>query len=243
MCNSGDAVSSLIVKSIIERITAGLNTVLLAGQVSSEQVANYAARLPEIRYRLSLQGNEIVLTYTGRLAPEKDVPLFVRIVGHLARAHPMKRFRAFIVGDGPERARVENQVRLQGLQNVVELLGFSDRAAEVLAVSRFAFLTSRFEGSSITLLEAMSMRQVVLSADVGSVREVIEDGVNGFVIPSREPAAFAARVGEVLADPAREAGIRERARQTILDRYDLPSMIRVYAETMATALAKARQPA
>lgn len=205
--------------------------------------ATYTARLREIRQRLGLQGGEIVLSYTGRLAAEKDVPLFVRVVGELVRRRPQKRFRAFIAGDGPERARVEHQIRALGLQGVVELLGHCDFVGEVLAVSRFAFLTSRFEGSSVTLLEAMSMRQVVFSTDVGSVREVIEDGVNGFIIPSREPEDFAARMSEVLADPAREAEIRERARSTILERYDQSAMVRIYAEAIGYALARRRQPA
>jgi glycosyltransferase involved in cell wall biosynthesis/SAM-dependent methyltransferase len=202
----------------------------------------YAARLPEIRHRLGLSGGEVVLTYIGRLAVEKDVPLFVQVVAEIIRRSPRRKFRAFIIGDGPERARIEHEIRVQGLQSVVELLGFSDNVAEILAASHFSFLTSRFEGSSITLLEAMSMRQIVLSTEAGSVRDVIEDGVNGFVIPTRSPADFASRVIAVLADPQREAEMRERARRTIMDRYDLAAMVRVYANAIAQGLER-RQPA
>jgi glycosyltransferase involved in cell wall biosynthesis len=138
---------------------------------------------------------------------------------------------------------VEHEVQVQGLQGVVEILGYCDYVPEVLAVSRFAFLTSRFEGSSVTLLEAMAMRQVVLAPDVGNSRDVIEDGVNGFLAPSRRPEDFAARVAEVLADPAREAEMGRRARATILERYDLRGMVRVYADAAAEALAGRRQPA
>ena len=191
-----------------------------------------AGRLADIRRRLAIHVGEIVLTYTGRLAVEKDVPLFVQVVAEIARRHPERRFRAFIAGDGPERARAEHEIRVLGLQGVVELLGFQDSVADLLAVSHFSFLTSRFEGSSVTLLEAMSMRQVVLAPEVGNVRDVIEDGDNGFVIPSRRPADYAARVAEVLADPARESRIRDRARQTIVDRFDLAAMVRVYAATL-----------
>ena len=202
--------------------------------------ATYAARLPQIRHELSLTGGETVLTYTGRLAIEKDVPLFVRVVGELVRAHPRKRFRAFITGDGPERARVEDEIERQGLQGVVEILGFSDNVGETLAVSHFALLTSQFEGSSITLLEAMSMRQIVLSTEAGSVRDVIEDGVNGFIVPSRSPADFAARIMEALADPARDRAMREAARRMAIERYDVSIMIRVYADTIREALAERR---
>jgi glycosyltransferase involved in cell wall biosynthesis len=197
----------------------------------------YTDRLPDLRRRLGLRGGEIVLTYTGRLAIEKDVPLFIQVAGEIVRRNPQKRFKVFIAGDGPERARVEHEVRVQGLQGVVEILGFCDYVPEVLAVSRFAFLTSRFEGSSVTLLEAMAMRQVVVVSDVGNARDVIDDGTTGFIIPTRRPEDFAARVTEVLADPARETEIGRRARQTILERYGQQVMVRVYAAAIAQALA------
>jgi glycosyltransferase involved in cell wall biosynthesis len=197
----------------------------------------YADRLLEIRRRLGLRGGEVVLSYIGRLAVEKDVPLFVQVAGEIVRRNPHRRFKVFIAGEGPERARVEHEIRAQGLQGAIEILGCCDFVPEVLAVSRFAFLTSRFEGSSVTLLEAMAMRQVVLAPEVGNVRDVIQDGENGFVVPSRRPEDFALQVGELLADPDREAEIGRRARQTILDRYDLSGMVRVYAETIAQALA------
>ncbi len=203
----------------------------------------YAGRLPEIRRRLGLRGDEVVLSYTGRLAVEKDVPLFIQAVGEIIRRNPRRRFRALVAGDGPERARVEHAIRVQGLQGAVELLGYCDYVPEVLAVSRFAFLTSRFEGSSVTLLEAMAMRQVAVVSDAGNAREVIEDGVSGFIIRSRRPEDFAARVTEVLADPAREAEMGRRARATVLERYDLRDMVRVYADAAAQALAARRQPA
>ncbi len=202
--------------------------------------ATYAPRLPEIRRRLSLTGGEIVLTYTGRLAIEKDVPLFVRVVGELVRRYPRQRFQAFIAGDGPERVRVEHEIRVQGIQEIVELLGFCDDVPEILAASHFALLTSQFEGSSVTLLEAMSMRQIVLTTDVGSARDAIEDGVNGYVVPTRSPGDFAARIAEALADPARDQAMRDAARRTVLENYDLAAMVRVYAEAVAQGLAAAR---
>ena len=200
-------------------------------------------RLGEIRRRLRLTGDEVVVVYTGRLAVEKDVPLFVQVVGELVRRGRGRRFQAFIAGDGPDRPRVEREIRAQGLQGVVEILGFCDWVPELLAAARFALLTSRFEGSSVTLLEAMAMRQAVLTTDTGNAREVIEDGVNGCIVASRDPAAFAARIAELLADPAREAAMRDRARRTILERFDLVAMVRIYSQAIGEALARQRQPA
>jgi glycosyltransferase involved in cell wall biosynthesis len=202
--------------------------------------ASYATRLPELRRQLSLTGSEVVLTYTGRLAIEKDVPLFVRVVGEIVRASPRKRFQAFIIGDGPERAVVESETQRQGLQGIVEILGFREDVPEILSLSHFALLTSKFEGSSITLIEAMSMRQIVLSTETGSVRDVISDGVNGFVIPSRSPADFAARILEILGDVGRERAMREQARRTVVERFDSAKMIRVYAESIREGLAERR---
>ena len=110
--------------------------------------------------------------------------------------------RALIAGDGPELLRVEQAIEREGVWNEVRLLGDSRRVAEILAVSDYLLLTSKTEGSPLTVLEAMSLERIVLSTAVGNVREVIDDGVNGFVIEGRDPATFAARFDEIQATRA-----------------------------------------
>ena len=205
--------------------------------------SRYAGRLQEIRCKLGLAGNEPVLTYSGRLSAEKDIPLFLDSVAEIVRRNPGRRIRSFIVGDGPERLRVEGLIHTKGLKQVVTVLGFYDHPAEILAVSDFVFVTSRYEGTSLTVLEGMSMGLVVMSTEVGNVSEIIEDGVNGVIIRDRGTLGFAEQFGVLDRDRSRAAEIGAAARRTVIERFDLARMLRSYRALLGNALGVRRQAA
>jgi 2-deoxystreptamine N-acetyl-D-glucosaminyltransferase/2-deoxystreptamine glucosyltransferase len=196
----------------------------------------YEAHREALRAEFGLESRDVVLTYVGRLSIEKDAPLFVAAASEIIRRNPGLRIRALVAGDGPELLRVEQAIEHEGVWNEVRLLGDSRRVPEILAVSDYMLLTSRTEGSPITILEAMSLKAVVLSTAVGNVREVIDDGVNGFVIENRDPSSFADRFEEIRHDPEREKRMREAARRTILERFDESRMLDGYAEVFRAAL-------
>ena len=198
--------------------------------------ARYEARRETLRGEFGLDDRDVVLAYVGRLSMEKDVPLFVAAVAEIVRRHPGICIRALVAGDGMELLRVEQAIEREGLWNEVRLLGDTRRVPEILALSDYLLLTSKTEGSPITILEAMSLKVVVLSTAVGNVRDVIEDGVNGFVIDGRDPAAFADRFATIRRDPERERRMREAARRTILDRFDEPQLLKSYADVFGAAL-------
>jgi glycosyltransferase involved in cell wall biosynthesis len=199
----------------------------------------YEPQREALRAEFGLEDRDIVLAYVGRLSIEKDVPLFVAAVSLIVRQNPGLRIRALLAGDGPELLRVEQVIEQERLWNEVRLLGDSRRIPEILAASDYMLLTSKSEGSPITILEAMSLGRVVLSTAVGNVREVIENGVNGCVIESRDPAAFAACFEEIRRAPERERRMREAARRTILERFAEPQMLAGYAQVLRAALGPA----
>jgi glycosyltransferase involved in cell wall biosynthesis len=198
--------------------------------------ARYEARREALRAEFGLEAGDVVLVYVGRLSIEKDVPLFVAAVSEVVRRHPGLRVRALVAGDGPELLQVEQAIEREGLWNEVRLLGDFRRVPEILAVSDYMLLTSKTEGSPISILEAMSLKLVVMSTAVGNVPEVIEDGVHGFVIDGRDPASFADRFDASMRDPDGEKRMRGAARRTILERFDEPVMLGAYAEVFDAAL-------
>ena len=200
----------------------------------------YEAHREALRAEFGLESRDVVLAYVGRLSVEKDVPLFVAAVSQIVRRNSGVRIRALAAGDGPELLRVEQAIEREGVWNEVRLLGDSRRVPEILAVSDYMLLTSRTEGSPLTILEAMSLKVVVLSTAVGNVGEVIDNGVNGFVVEGRDPAVFADRFEELGRDPEREKRMREAARRTILERFDEPQMLEGYAEVFRAALGPGR---
>jgi glycosyltransferase involved in cell wall biosynthesis len=75
-----------------------------------------------------------------------------------------------------------------------------------------------------------------MTTAVGNVREVVEDGINGFIVNGRDPAAFAERFDDIRGDTEREERLREAARRTILERFGEPRMLESYAEVFGAAL-------
>jgi glycosyltransferase involved in cell wall biosynthesis len=196
----------------------------------------YESRRNALRAEFGLDSRDVVLAYVGRFSIEKDVPLFVAAASEIIRRNPGLRVRALIAGDGPELLRVERAIEREEVWNEVRLLGDSRRVPEILAASDYMLLTSKTEGSPLTLLEAMSLGRIVMTTAVGNVREVVDHGVNGFVVEGREPAAFAACFEEIRRDPEREKGMRQAARRTILERFEESRMLAAYAEVFGAAL-------
>jgi glycosyltransferase involved in cell wall biosynthesis len=105
------------------------------------------------------------------------------------------------VGDGPCRAALEAQQRELELERSVHLLGFRDDALGLLAQFTLFALSSYLEGLCTSLLDAQSLGVPVIATAVGGIPDVIEDGVNGRLVPGRDPAALAAAMLSALEHP------------------------------------------
>ena len=115
----------------------------------------------------------------GRLAAPKDPLTLVRALARL-RGSP---FTATIVGDGPDRAAVEAEIRAAGLDGVVELAGERDDVPGLLADADVFVLSSRSEGAPLSVLEAMAAGLPVVASAVGGVPEIVADGETGLLVP------------------------------------------------------------
>lgn len=138
---------------------------------------------------------------------------------------------AVIVGSGPEGPALRRQVDRLGLADRVELRepppGRMDAAGSMWAFDTLV-LPSRLEGFPVTVLEAMFAGLPVIATDVGSVREQIEPGVTGWIVPPEDPPALAAAIAEVAADlpHAREMGA---AAQRVADeRFTMDATVRAW---------------
>jgi colanic acid/amylovoran biosynthesis glycosyltransferase len=129
-----------------------------------------------------------------------------------------------IIGDtgAPARASVLTAIRDLGLEDCVRLRDEVSRV-EVRAALRRAdvfLLPSLSEGLSNATLEAMAVGLPVVVTDVGGMRELVTDGVDGFVVPSRDPAALAAALLDLAADSELREKMGERGRQRVVDDFD-----------------------
>jgi glycosyltransferase involved in cell wall biosynthesis len=148
----------------------------------------------------------------GRLVAQKNHEMFLQAAARVGRDHPDLRF--MIVGDGPLRAALEARAGQLGLAARVTFAGERRDVEAILRAASLFWLTSRWEGMPNVVLEAMASGVPAIATDVGGTRELIRGGVDGFVVPEGDAAAFVQLSRELLADPALrlQMGAAARAR-------------------------------
>ena len=136
----------------------------------------------------------------GRLVDQKNHDLFLRAAAALSREVADRRF--VIVGDGPLRGALERQAAQLGLAERVTFTGERDDVETILRSASLFWLTSRWEGMPNVVLEAMASGVPVLATDVGGARELVRDGVDGFVVTPDDATAFVRHSLQLLRDAA-----------------------------------------
>ena len=142
---------------------------------------------------LPIRAAEPLVVFAGRHIPEKRVPAIVPAIALARRRLP--ELRALILGDGPERERVQREVRAHGLQDVVEVPGFVATNVVEDAISRALclLLPSSREGYGLVVVEAAARGtpSIVVAGPDNAAVELVTDGRNGYVADSAGPEALA----------------------------------------------------
>jgi glycosyltransferase involved in cell wall biosynthesis len=131
----------------------------------------------------------LVVGSAGRLFPVKDYPLMVEIARVAAGKKPPLRFE--LAGEGPDWGRLEGLLAACGLGGSFVLRGYLPDMGEFYQGLDVYLNTSLHEGIPMSILEAMARGIPVVAPNVGGIREIIEDGVDGFLVPGRNPEDFA----------------------------------------------------
>jgi glycosyltransferase involved in cell wall biosynthesis len=130
----------------------------------------------------------IDLAFVGRLMEDKGPERFIAVAAAIAKARP--QMRAVVIGDGPQSEALKSLVRELGIESHVEFLGKREDVEDLLAATRVFVLTSRSEGVSIAMLEAMAAGAVPVVADVGDLADFVQDDVTGFIVAQDDIAAY-----------------------------------------------------
>jgi len=187
---------------------------------------NFAGR-EAVRSKLGLKSNEWIVGSIGRLEDQKGYDLFIKTAALVERKLGNVRF--FIIGDGSNRQRLEELIRRHELEGKVTLLGWRVDAVRFLSLFDVFVMTSKdFEGLPVVLLEAMASRKPIVSTAVGGVPEVVQDGQNGFIIPSRDPQAFAEVICRLLTDKKMRQQFGQNSYQKYLSHYRSEVMVNRY---------------
>lgn len=140
--------------------------------------------------------------------------------------------RFHFIGDGPERQRVTYTAADLGVADRVILHGKlpPEKVTALLQRMDAFVLASLSEGISNAVLEAMACGLPVVTTECGGMREAVENGVDGFVVPVRDPVAMADRLNTLAGDPELRTRIGQAARQRVIRQFSLGDQVRQWRE-------------
>jgi glycosyltransferase involved in cell wall biosynthesis len=166
-----------------------------------------------LRAKLGIGQEKRVVLIVGRLSSEKDHRTLLEAMRRLPEAHLV------IVGDGPERPRIEETVRALGLGESVTLVGQVPSAEPYYGIADICVLSSLSEGSPNALLEAMAAGVPVVATAVGGVPEMVSHGESALLIQKGDCPAMTGAIAALLADGELARRLAAKAREVILERF------------------------
>ncbi len=180
-----------------------------------------------MRRNLQIPPDVVVIGIVARLARIKNHEILIRAYAKL-HAAPGKKTRLVIVGDGPERAALEEMSRQFGISADVSFLGERRDTPELLNAFDIYILPSLSEGMNLTLLEAMGAGLPVVASRVGGNVEIVEDGNTGYLFPSGNVDALSELFGRLVSEPERRARMGQSGRERVLRQFDQRAMMQHY---------------
>lgn len=191
----------------------------------------------QARRKIGLPTRGKVIAYIGRLLPRKDIRNVVRaveqLVRHYAMNSPEEPLTLLVVGGETEDADPRATPEIGALQDLASELGIAEhmyctgkRQPEELryyySASDVMVTTPWYEPFGLTPLEAMACGRPVIGSAVGGIPSTVVDGQTGFLVPSRDPSALAARLRDILTNDALRDRMGEAARHRVEQEFTWP---------------------
>ena len=191
---------------------------LILNGVDVSEIDNVDGTTPELS-RLQAQGKTII-GYIGQLIPRKglDVLLLAFERSGLEDSH------LCIVGEGPERARLEMQAHALGLDERVTFFGYREDRLDFLAGFDVFVLPSTLEGIPRCLMEAMTARVAVVATDIPGCRDIVADGVTGLLFPPGDVDALAHHLEALVTRPALKSSLETAGSELVRSEFSAELM-------------------
>lgn len=168
-----------------------------------------------VRAELGVQPDEILLGSVGRLVPQKGFDVLLRALALIPRSD----IRLFIAGVGADEAKLRALAAELNLHGRVCFAGYRRDVPRLMQCFDLYTHASRFEGMPIVVLEAMASGCPVVATAVDGTRELIDDGLHGWLVPPEQPALLAEAVQAAVNDPLEAQRRACAARQRVAERF------------------------
>jgi glycosyltransferase involved in cell wall biosynthesis len=193
-------------------------------------VIPYTAALPPAAPRAAAPGRERTVLFVGRLVERKGV---AHLIEALTRMRTRVPARLVVVGDGPERPKLEELARRQGAGDRVEFRGRiapdelqrTYAAADAFVLPAVHDARGDTEGLGVVLLEAMNYGIPVIASRVGGIVDIVVDEETGLLVPPGDPGALAGALDRVLGDPDLGRRLGEGGRRRLAERFSWDAIL------------------
>ncbi|WP_437539288.1 glycosyltransferase [Sorangium sp. So ce726] len=191
-----------------------------------------------IRAELGIGEREFVFGCAVVHIEQKGLRYLLEAAPEVLRRAPEARF--VIAGDGPLRPELEQRARDAGLGDRVIFPGYRSDVPELVSAFDTYVLPSLWEGLPLALLEALALGKPIVASRVGGVPEIIEHGVDGFLVPSKDPGALVEHLTRVALDGELRERARARGPAKFTEQFSLEAMVDAHVRLFDELIARRR---
>lgn len=217
------AVSESLRKETIELIEPAKDIRTIYNFIDEEKY--HPVESGTLRSDLGIQQNEKVIIHISNFRSVKRIPDLIRAFALVVEKLPSK---LLLVGEGPEVPRIRRLVDMLGVTDHVLFTGRRDDLPELLSFSDVMVLPSEKEAFGLVLLEAFACGVPAVGTNAGGIPEVIEEGINGYIVPIGDPDAIAERTLRILNDSTLHHKMKEQAMETVKGKFSSDIIVAQY---------------
>lgn len=174
------------------------------------------------------EGKAITLIHVSNFRTVKRIEDIVYSMCVITKEEP--KAQLILVGDGPERNRVERLVKKLELTENVLTVGYRDDVPGLMNCADALVMASETESAPLTILEGMSSGLPIIATKVGGIPEQVQDGYNGFLVPYAHPDEIAEAALKLNANPELQMDMGINARKTVLEKYTVDKVLSQYVK-------------
>jgi glycosyltransferase involved in cell wall biosynthesis len=232
------AVSQATARSILKyKITRPERIQVIYNGIDIGELNSIQTDTESIKKSLGIDEHSLVVGTVANIRPEKGLRYLVEAARLVLEQKPEVTF--VIVGRETSK---ESLVRLQGLAKSLKIrdriifTGFRHDALQIMTTFDVFVLPSMWEAFALVIMEAMGLGKPIVATNVGGVPEAIDDGVNGFLVPPRDPKRLALRILELLNDDELRNRMGQKGRKKVLRMFGIEHMVQNVEQVYTTAL-------
>jgi len=184
---------------------------------------------PISRQNLGFDERDILLTYMGRIGPEKNLPFLLRAFAGIAKTYD--NVSLMVLGDGPERDNLEDRVRVMGMNDRVKFMGMIPytELPRYMASADVFVTASVTEVHPLSVIEALASGLPVVGIQSPGVGDTVKDGVTGYLAPEEDLAVFTAKISRIITDQDARIRMSKNARE-VSSNYSIENTTKIMSD-------------